>query len=137
MRDPAERRELLGANGRRRRGGIITCWSQPSTAAACAEVGDLGQPRPQLLERPDPQLRTVAHRWPRTGDIALQMLWNEGPNCEILGRAEPMLSRRRIQTPSGADLRSVGSAGSGIVPPRLRSQLLSGCRRLRRSGGPE
>ena len=43
VRDPAERRERLGAGRGCRRGGIVTRWSQREDASAPSQVGDLGE----------------------------------------------------------------------------------------------
>ena len=60
MRDPPERRELLGASAAPR-GGIITCWSQPSSAPSSPRSLISASRRRSSSNARDSRQRTVYH----------------------------------------------------------------------------
>ena len=62
VRDPPQASRAARRGRARRGGGIITCWSQPSSAGGAPEIADLGHPPAQLLERRRSRQPTVAHR---------------------------------------------------------------------------
>ena len=153
MREPPERRELLGADARRRRGGIFTCWSQPRSDAARVEVVDLGDALLQLVRtrvcidanRTAPcrgRAPSDSHARMTTPAFAALELASDGSAPSVVAlRSEggSVLVRRRIQDPvcprhrRAPVPREGGGRSVGRAPPPRSRLATAGCHGSRRA----